>query len=187
MSARAADRSCSVPVAPTSHSSTSPSSADYAGVRSILLASKDTHPDNGSKNFAAASSTADETGAPSRGGRKKTGDGNGNGNGNGIGGSDGEGAGEGRAWDAGMGREDGRHGGHGGGGDDDYEEGDGCVTLAITTCKRLRAFLGTAEGLQVRVCQISTQISYFAVGAGADFLAGILRQEVVRPAENAVS
>ncbi|CAM9872834.1 unnamed protein product, partial [Scytosiphon promiscuus] len=26
--------------------------------------------------------------------------------------------------------------------------GGGCVTLAITTCKRLRAFLGTAEGLQ---------------------------------------
>lgn len=26
---------------------------------------------------------------------------------------------------------------------------DACVTLAITTCKRLRLFLGTAEGLQV--------------------------------------
>lgn len=27
---------------------------------------------------------------------------------------------------------------------------DGCVTLAVTTCKRLRGFLGTMQGLQVR-------------------------------------
>lgn len=32
--------------------------------------------------------------------------------------------------------------------DDDDDDESGCVTLAITTCKRLRAFLGTAEGLQ---------------------------------------
>ncbi|CBJ48561.1 putative methyltransferase [Ectocarpus siliculosus] len=32
--------------------------------------------------------------------------------------------------------------------DDDEDDDRGCVTLAITTCKRLRAFLGTAEGLQ---------------------------------------
>lgn len=30
------------------------------------------------------------------------------------------------------------------------EGGDGCVTLAITTCKRIRAFMGTVEGLKVR-------------------------------------
>ncbi|CAM9831484.1 unnamed protein product [Ectocarpus fasciculatus] len=32
--------------------------------------------------------------------------------------------------------------------DDDDDDNRECVTLAITTCKRLRAFLGTAEGLQ---------------------------------------
>ncbi|CAM9506285.1 unnamed protein product [Ectocarpus sp. 12 AP-2014] len=39
------------------------------------------------------------------------------------------------------------------GSDQDGDNGDdsGCVTLAITTCKRLRAFLGTAEGLQAFV------------------------------------
>lgn len=31
----------------------------------------------------------------------------------------------------------------------DYD-GDGCITLAITTCKRVRGFLGTVQGLQVR-------------------------------------
>lgn len=34
--------------------------------------------------------------------------------------------------------------------DDDDDE---CVTLAITTCKRVRGFLGTVEGLQVRAFQ----------------------------------
>lgn len=34
--------------------------------------------------------------------------------------------------------------------DGEDDGGEECVTLAITTCKRLRAFLGTAEGLQAR-------------------------------------
>lgn len=34
-----------------------------------------------------------------------------------------------------------------------YDDDDECVTLAITTCKRVRGFLGTIEGLQVRFFQ----------------------------------
>lgn len=39
---------------------------------------------------------------------------------------------------------------------DDDDDDSGCVTLAITTCKRLRAFLGTAEGLQACYSTVPT-------------------------------
>ncbi len=123
VSARAADRSCSVPAVPTPHSPASPTTSEHAGDRSIALASEVADPDNGPTNFVAASPRGERSGV-----------------------SDGEGAGEGRAWHADRGHEDGRRGG----GDNEYDEGGGCVTLAITTCKRLRAFMGTAEGLQAR-------------------------------------
>lgn len=54
------------------------------------------------------------------------------------------------------GRRDGRdHDGSGGVLNLHNDRNEACVTLAITTCKRLQLFLGTAAGLQVRYLSTS--------------------------------
>ena len=44
---------------------------------------------------------------------------------------------------------------------------DGCITLAITTCKRLREFLGTVDGLQAGCLRISVLSRYHGRIVGA--------------------
>lgn len=136
VSARAEDRSCSTPPAPAvpPHSPSFPTTLYHAGDRPISVESENPTPRGSMKTLSAISdgSAAASGTIEGRHGKEES-----------VGndedaeprhGNDGEGEG----------------GGEGGGDGGGRRGGEECVTLAITTCKRLRAFLGTAEGLQAR-------------------------------------
>lgn len=126
VSSRAEDRSCSAPAALADMPPSLPSSLttpDHVGGHPFSLGSENSNPHV--ETISAASSTAAVPGMP-----------------------------EGRHGTEKIAKDDEdmeprrEHDDQGDGGGE--RMGEPCVTLAITTCKRLRAFLGTAEGLQAR-------------------------------------
>lgn len=130
VSAREEDRSCSTPAAPAAPPSSplSPTTPDHAGDRPISTGSENSNPHGGTKTLSAVSSGAAAVTGTFEGRRR---------------GREEESATD----DEDTERRRENDGENDGGG---RREGEECVTLAITTCKRLRAFLGTAEGLQAR-------------------------------------
>lgn len=127
VASRAEDRPCSTPATLPPDSLPSLTTPDHAGDRRISLESESTTAHGTAKTLSGVSSAAAAVAGTSEGRRERE---------KSISARD-DGDTESRHGDD---RDDGGGGGRGG----------ECVTLAITTCKRLRAFLGTAEGLQAR-------------------------------------